>query len=395
MKLLRLILLLWATPVFAAWSDHYVTATGTDTYANATNIATPCSLATAIANYAAGDRINIKAGTYTLSGAINFATAGTSTAPVWWRGYKTTPGDLDAAGGSRIPVTDLPKIDADTAGDQVVVSANYQTFSNLNITSICTTSGGALSLSSGAGIRFIRCSVINTAANAASRAVSNGTDNVFIGCYFQATTTAAYCAYSASPGTYLGCQFVGGATTIYRNNGSSGYVGFCTASGFTTSFYENDNAAISSRFFNNTIYGAGATNAFLISATPTSGFVTIVNCIIGGVTNGVNNSSGVSTNNILLLNNQFYDCTNNLVGITEGATVAADYLTALFNFDNDTDPWVAKASANFNLASGAAARSAAYPGAFDDPDGLPVMVGYPDLGAVRHQDAGGQRSYSR
>lgn len=372
-----------------AWSDHYVTDSGSDTYANSTNISTPCSLATAIANYAAGDRINIKAGTYTLAGAITFATAGTSTAPVWWRGYKTTPGDLDTAGGSRIPVTDLPKIDADTATDQVIVTANYQTFSNINITSVCTSAGGALSCSSGAGIRFIRCSILNTAANSGARAVSTGTSNVFLGCYFQATTTAGYCVYAANEATIYGCQFVGGATSIYRNNGLGGTVAFCTASGFTTAFYENDNGTITSRFYNCTIYGGGATSGFLVSASLTSGYITIVNCIIGGVVNGINNSSGVDTFNILSVNNQFYDCTNNLVGITEGATVGADYLAALFNFDNDTDPWVNKATANFNLSTGAAACSTAYPGAFDSPNGTAIMTGYPDIGAVRHVDPSG------
>ena len=37
-----------------AWSDHYVTDAGTDTYANSTNSGTPCSLATAVAGVAAG-----------------------------------------------------------------------------------------------------------------------------------------------------------------------------------------------------------------------------------------------------------------------------------------------------------------------------------------------------
>lgn len=54
----------------------------------------PWTFAEAVSNYAAGDRINIKAdGTYTFTASVTFTTAATDTAPVVWRGYGTTPGD--------------------------------------------------------------------------------------------------------------------------------------------------------------------------------------------------------------------------------------------------------------------------------------------------------------
>ena len=63
-------------------APHYVASDGTDTWANATNSGTPCSLSTAITNAAAGDIVKIKAGTYTRSAADTVAIVGTEDANV-------------------------------------------------------------------------------------------------------------------------------------------------------------------------------------------------------------------------------------------------------------------------------------------------------------------------
>jgi hypothetical protein len=46
-------------------ATHYVSSSGSASWANSTNSATPCSLATANSNAAAGDIVNLRAGTYT------------------------------------------------------------------------------------------------------------------------------------------------------------------------------------------------------------------------------------------------------------------------------------------------------------------------------------------
>lgn len=91
MKSILAIFLSLMLPLSAAITERYVSSTGTDTYANSTSSSTPMSLATAFANYAADDRINIKAdGTYSIaSSGVTLATNG----PSYWRGYTTTIGD--------------------------------------------------------------------------------------------------------------------------------------------------------------------------------------------------------------------------------------------------------------------------------------------------------------
>ena len=371
-----------------AWSDHYGTEAGTDTYANSTNSGTPCSLATAVAGVAAGDRVNIKAGTYTISADLAFATAGTTTAPIWWRGYTSAIGDLDDAGGSRIPVTDLPNIATTNVTDQITSAGAHQIWSNVAVASTCTDAGGAWN-ATGGNQRWIRCQIVNSQANTAARSLTTATTapNVLIGCRLQATTTATIANSIGVFTKFIGCHLIGGVTTV-TTVGSSFLLDYTLISGFGANGLSCGSAGGVFMVTNSTIYSA-ATNAILVATIPTSGFIIVTNSILGGCTNGINNNTGGNTNGITLLGNHFYSCTNNLVGLTEQAGVTADLAAALFNIDNDTDPFVAKTSANYTLTATAVDKSAGFPGAFDDPSGTNVMTGYPDIGAVRHVDPAG------
>ena len=91
-----------------AFNEKYVadTATGGGTG----TLADPWTWDEAVSNCAAGDRINVKAGTYVSSGTSTTAYGGQQDV-ICWRGYTTTPGDLDGkkldglVGGVDMPTT--------------------------------------------------------------------------------------------------------------------------------------------------------------------------------------------------------------------------------------------------------------------------------------------------
>lgn len=70
-RLTIIAVLLWPFCVFVAVTHattHYVSSTGSASWASSTNINTPCSLATANSNAAAGDIVYLRGGTYNISG---------------------------------------------------------------------------------------------------------------------------------------------------------------------------------------------------------------------------------------------------------------------------------------------------------------------------------------
>ncbi|MFZ9077482.1 MAG: hypothetical protein ACO23H_03040, partial [Alphaproteobacteria bacterium] len=78
-----------------AWTDRYVDASAAGG-GTGTSPADPWTFGEAISNTAAGMRVNFKTGTYDTTTNTNVSSIGTTVyQPSWWRGYKTTVGDLD------------------------------------------------------------------------------------------------------------------------------------------------------------------------------------------------------------------------------------------------------------------------------------------------------------
>jgi hypothetical protein len=105
-KTLLAILLVLSTTSLLAAEVHYVSATGTDTWANSTNIGTPCSLATANANVAAGDTVYLRGGTYSgiTGAAIGPVNTGTSGNVITFSSYNSEDVQLVGSGTSSIAV---------------------------------------------------------------------------------------------------------------------------------------------------------------------------------------------------------------------------------------------------------------------------------------------------
>ncbi len=105
-------------------------------------ITTAGSAALHVGTVTQSTRINVQAQTISeASNTISFALNGTTTTPVWWRGYQNTPGDQDgnhlATAGTNIPAITF------TTG-QFEIAGGYIIFSNLDVSSATTSAGGAV-----------------------------------------------------------------------------------------------------------------------------------------------------------------------------------------------------------------------------------------------------------
>jgi len=267
---------------------------------------------------------------------------------------------------------------SDDAAHQVTVAGAYQWFSNIAIKSACTTAGGAVSTTVG-NLRFVSCRITNSANNSAARALTAATaaSVSLVGCRFQ-THAAGGRVLSLGIGTSLqGCHLSSGVIGIYSDGGFD--ADSCVIEGSSTSGVQMAAASGSFILTHCTIYTAG-TNGINVSTIPTSGRVMVSNCIIGGCTNGITAAS--ATSGVTVLRTHFYSCTNNLVNLQEVAAFDDPLGILLRLIDNDTDPFVAKASSDYTLAAANTIdRATGFPGTIE---GQTAMVGYPDIGAIHH-----------
>jgi hypothetical protein len=146
-----------------AYSERYVSVTGAG-LGNGLSEANAWTLAQAVADSTNGTRRNVISGTYTSTGDIAFP-AGANEAPIVWRGYTSTIGDLDDQGRNAdgtLNTTNFPVFDGTasynfTAGD-------YSFFQNLVIQS----AENATTLVSSDPSICYRCELINSHASGAS-----------------------------------------------------------------------------------------------------------------------------------------------------------------------------------------------------------------------------------
>ena len=138
----------------------------------------PWTLAEAAANASAGQRINVKAGAYTLGSRIEVANDGNQTNAIMWRGYKTSIGDLfphrsgshyTFGGRDRdtgmIDTSDMPQINVVTYG------RSWDNDTNQHIS----------------GLYFYGS--VSAETTDFSTVETGGSNNTWIGCVFKTTVT--------------------------------------------------------------------------------------------------------------------------------------------------------------------------------------------------------------
>jgi hypothetical protein len=371
---------------------HYVTHNGSDTYANATSFSTPCSLATAAAGYAAGDEIRIcETGTYTLTGTITLTTSGsTGSGEVLWVGANSS-GTVD---GTRPTITtatnSIPLFSinngsgfhrfrylkgTNTAGTRAAMFAGTGTSGQSNVKIESCWCDGCSYLWDGSSRACTNLSAIDTHAtncttgvilNNAGAATVGTNQDVIDGCHFYNNTGPCYNANGSSANLLVV------RSTLAKNGRAISDGGAGSARTFTLTMRDSTIA-------NNTT--EGLTNA---NAATTWWIADLSNNIIygnGGYGVGLLNTaaandarSGVRKKNFVGSNTS--GNYNNLTAPSDDVALTAD-------------PFTNAAAGDFSLnnaaGGGAAIRAAGFPGAF--VGGL--TTGYPDGGAVQHQDSGG------
>ena len=117
-KSLLLILSLLLTPGICFAADHYVSPSGSATWANSMSISTPCSIQVAFSNAIGGDTVYLRDGTYSLSSTLQTAHGGES--------------------GSRVVVTkyqdETPILTSDGLANTIMIENPYWTLDGLTIT---------------------------------------------------------------------------------------------------------------------------------------------------------------------------------------------------------------------------------------------------------------------
>jgi hypothetical protein len=321
-------------------------------------------------------RLNVLAGTYA-SGASNlaFAAVGTTTAPIWWRGYKTAIGDQDN-NNVAVPGTDTPLLTF-TTGQATAVGA-HKIFSNLAFSGACVTAGGQFFLSGSLQALYrVRCE--NTAANANARACS-GTGIAFtaIGCYFTCTSSAI-CVAVANYGEAIGCVFVGGSQNL--NSTGAGNLKFNLTNCLLRASAGDAINTTQAMLINGCSIYAPAGHGINITTPPLTGGFLVANTHFENVNQAtkfaITNSSGTNTNVVRRLSNTYFNCTGYENGFGDSPAIFDGGLLAGSGFAN---------AAGGDFSASSLLKAAGFPGLLENTS---AFRGYLDIGAVQRQEAAG------
>lgn len=236
------------------------------------------SMTTALANAAAGDRINIKAGTYTRAATDTPTRTGSATSPIIWRGYNSVIGDLDSQGrvaGGALDTTNFPVIAYNSTFRFNGTGNNFSIFQNLSFTG----SVSAALVTLGADNTFINCKAVNSSTNASAGGVSDAAN---AGCRIVNSDVqsggASGGAYgingTATTSAMIGCRAKCAGGDAIRGRG---LVAHCTAYESARGISQDSTTAAAILIYN-TVYGNSGDGIDVVTST-TARQTIIGNCI--------------------------------------------------------------------------------------------------------------------
>lgn len=367
-----------------AITERYVTA---DSDGGDGSSGNPWTLTEAFGAAAAGDRVNIKAGTYTRTGSDTVTVDGTAASPIIWRGYNATIGDLDAVvrnANGTLDTTNFPVI-AYNASYVCNMSGNdFSILQNLKITGERTATVCQIGTQSIA----LRCYVGNASTHANAIAMTGSTGSVFIDSDFilsggsgglyalslGANGIAAFCRVLASPAAgiaatstlcaVIGCAIddAGGDGIAFTSTTTSHYAPVCVG---------------------NTIYSCGGDAISVANAAySVRGLIALNNIMAEAGSYGID--SGYSGTANLMLVSLFNRYIANTSGTTNGFADWAALTVGNTSTGTVADELTDAAGGDFRPKAAALAINAALP--TGDIGALQRVPDFPDAGNVTEDD---------
>ena len=360
-----------------AWTERYVNTNATGS-GDGTSEATAWTLAqatTSASGVSGSMRVNIQTGTYTLNASnLIFSVVAYSSAPVWWRGYNTTIGDIDTNNSLSKPVFIFT-----TGGVQF--TQPFQIFSEFVSSGANTTSNGLSVVSSvGAPTYIDRCQFTNTQTNANSSALLINGSAVVTRSYFSVPTNGSQLAVQIGADCYFAGNYVVGGSSNARVCGGGGQTVsnnvFINAKNIGVFSFGGSNRNCMITY--NTIDNAG-TAGIQFNGLPADGIIAN-NLITNSGTYGINFTSAASSVVIKFLGNDFY---NNASGNYNGWGDNPD----IGGITESVSPYTNESAGDYSLLSTANAKAGAQPGTIENT----TLTSYPDNGALQRQEpvAGG------
>lgn len=346
-----------------AFTERYVTATATG--GGNGSLGNPWTIQEAAAAAVAGDRINVKAGTYALTSTFSPANNGTPTNPIEWRGYTATPGDAVA------PVATL---DANDVNMLVLECTRaYHRFRFLTAADNMGAGPGNYGITlSGTHVTLERCRCVNTKKGV----LLNGPGNAAIGCEVSGWILGPGFTLTGKAAVAIGCCAHDGMGQGYLlSSADCGGVFYCLA-------HSCDGPG-----FNSTLSGSGdlkQVSHCVAYGNSGSGIASAQDCPFLVVNTILFGNGGYGIQGGIVIRPHF-----TLAGAAFGGNASGDVdmnatvLESLPRVTLTSDPFIDAAGGDFRLKPDAAALlGTGFPDYFVNGGQLTSWRGYPDIGAA-------------
>ena len=249
-------------------------------------------------------RINIKSGTYaSTTVSKTFNNIGSNLAPLLWRGYNTTPGDIEANPLNATYQNAKPLLTWTTGN--CTISGLRQEWSNVSFQSAVGSSTAAVSVQN--EVTFTRCRFEYTGTFAGATACAFGTTQGgnFAECVFKAPSTSTRVATVAIGCGYINCVFTGGQVGL-ECTGSPYYVYRCVFMGLTS---HGISSTAANRLHVIHCSFLGCVDGIRCSVAPTGPGTIRWNLFVNCSGVAINNTSGTTTQALVFSDNDFYNNT--------------------------------------------------------------------------------------